>query len=272
MKFALVNGERTEPAPGLIGSCTGCGNPTIAKCGNIKVHHWAHKSKLECDPWWENETEWHRSLKEHFPEPWQEVVHRADNGEFHRADVKTAKGWVIEIQYSAIHSDERSSRNTFYQKLVWIVYGPRRKRDPVQFFQSLKLVKTLENSFFRKIYDVTPNSSALLRDWRNDKSPVFFDFNHSELFWCLLPRSADGKAIVFEIARQTFIDAHLSSANSSQDIFGDLMRFAANAKSAEDLFLKLHQLKKEEERRKQLMADEARRRNPYINRRANFRF
>lgn len=268
----MVNGERKEPAPGLLGSCTGCGSPTIAKCGKVNVHHWSHKSKVECDPWWENETEWHRSLKKHFPEPWQEVVHKADNGDIHRADVKTDKGWVLEIQYSAITSDERASRNAFYPKLAWIVYGLRRKKDPVQFFHSLKLVKTLEDSVFKKIYDVCPDSGALLRDWSNDRSPVFFDFNHPELFWCLLPRSAEGKAVVVEITRQQFIDLHLSNSDSSRDIFGELIHFASAATSAEDLFLKFHYRKREEERNRQLAAEEARRRNPYINRRAGFRF
>lgn len=272
MKFAIVNGERKEPASGLIGSCTGCGSPTIAKCGKIKVHHWAHKSKLECDPWWENETPWHRRLKAYFPEPWQEVVHKADSGEFHRADVKTDKGWVLEIQYSAINPDERSSRNAFYPKLAWIVYGLRRKKDPVQFFHSLKLVKTLEDTIFSKIYDVGSDGIALLRDWGNDKSPVFFDFEHPELLWCLLPRSTEGKAVVVEITRQRFIDLHLSKSEPSRDFFGELIQFSASAKSADDLFLKFHNLKREEERRRQLAADEARRRNPYINHRARPRF
>lgn len=33
MKFALVNNERQEAQPGLIGNCIYCGNQTIAKCG-----------------------------------------------------------------------------------------------------------------------------------------------------------------------------------------------------------------------------------------------
>ncbi len=272
MKFALVNGERKEPAAGLLGICSGCEKPTVAKCGNIKVHHWAHKSKLECDPWWENETEWHRNWKKHFPEPWQEVVHKADSGEFHRADVKTDKNWILEFQYSAINPEERSSRNDFYEKLVWIVHALSRKRDPVQFFSSLKVVKILEGSFFRSICDVTFDNIALLQDWSNDKSPVIFDFGEPEVLWCLLPRSADGKGIVLEIIRQRFIELHLSSSSSPRDIFGEFIQFAAPANSAEDLVLKFHYLRREEERRRQLIADEARRRNPYINHRARHRF
>ena len=273
MKFALVNGERKEPAPGLIGSCSGCSQPTLAKCGKIKVHHWAHKSKLECDPWWENETEWHRNWKMLFPESWQEVVHRAaDTGEFHRADVKTDKHWVLEFQYSAIDPVERISRNDFYGQLVWIVTGQRRKREPLQFFQALKLVKPIEDPVFKKAYDVVSERSALLRDWSNDKTPVFFDFEQPETLWCLLPRSSGGKLIVAEISRKAFVALHLANSASPNDIFGELIQFVAPATSAEDLFLKFHYRRRDEERQKQIAAEEAWRRNPYRNQRSGFRF
>ncbi|WP_425595275.1 competence protein CoiA family protein [Pseudophaeobacter arcticus] len=41
------------------GECPYCGSEMIARCGQVKVHHWAHKSTENCDPWWENETNWH---------------------------------------------------------------------------------------------------------------------------------------------------------------------------------------------------------------------
>jgi len=56
-------------------------HPMVAKCGEVRIWHWApHRSRL-CDPWWENETEWHRNWKEQFPVNWQEVVHQAVSGE-----------------------------------------------------------------------------------------------------------------------------------------------------------------------------------------------
>jgi len=271
MKFAMVDGVRKEPATGLLGTCAGCGQPTLSKCGQIKVHHWAHKSKLECDPWWENETEWHRKWKGNFPESWQEVVHRAENGEFHRADVKTDKSWVLEFQYSSIAPEERTSRNDFYKKIVWIVNGLRRKNDSSQFFNALKFVKKIEDSTFRRVFEIISDKSALMREWSNDKSPVFFDFNEPEVLWCLLPKAAEGKLVMAEILRQRFIELHLSNSNSPNDIFGELFNFAAAATSAEDLFLKFHYLRRAEDKHRQLIADEARRRNPYINHRARFR-
>jgi hypothetical protein len=108
----------------------------VAKCGEERIWHWAHQGTRTCDSWWEPETEWHRAWKGKFPIAWQEVIHPAENGEKHIADVKTDHGWVIEFQYSFIKPDERRSRNAFYPKLVWVVNGTRRKRDRAQFLRA----------------------------------------------------------------------------------------------------------------------------------------
>ena len=95
----------------------------VAKCGPRVVHHWAHKVGRNCDPWWENETAWHREWKSHFPEGCREVSHTAPNGDVHRADIKTTTGIVIEVQHSTITDWERESREEFYGNLIWILDG-----------------------------------------------------------------------------------------------------------------------------------------------------
>lgn len=82
------------------------------KCGQLKVWHWAHRSIRSCDPWWENETPWHRAWKNQFPADWQEKVHRTDNGEKHVADVKTKSGVVLEFQHSPLplRNEQRGKR------------------------------------------------------------------------------------------------------------------------------------------------------------------
>ena len=97
MKFADVEGERREAEPGLSGKCRVCGDAMIAKCGDLRVPHWAHRAIRTCDPWWEPETEWHRIWKDQFPEDWQEIIHRSETGEKHIADVKTDFGVVLEF-------------------------------------------------------------------------------------------------------------------------------------------------------------------------------
>lgn len=123
MQYALIEGERREAIPGATGTCPTCGAATVAKCGPRIIHHWAHRGRRNCDPWWENETEWHREWKNRFPEECREVSHTAPDGEIHRADIKTLTGIYIEIQHSSMTDAERESREAFYQNLVWVVDG-----------------------------------------------------------------------------------------------------------------------------------------------------
>lgn len=123
MQFAEVDGEKVQPFPGGRGTCPMCGSPVVAKCGIRIMHHWAHFGRRNCDPWWENETDWHRSWKSLFPFEWLEVSHVAPDGEIHRADIKTPNGIVVEVQHSAMSDAERLSREVFYKNLVWVIDG-----------------------------------------------------------------------------------------------------------------------------------------------------
>lgn len=123
MQLALLNGKPVEAFPSGKASCPMCGAMTVAKCGPRVLHHWAHKGQRDCDPWWENETEWHREWKNHFPASCREVSHTAPDGEIHRADIKTPTGIYIEVQHSSMTDAERISRETFYQNLIWVIDG-----------------------------------------------------------------------------------------------------------------------------------------------------
>src|SRR5262245_60089231 len=138
MKFALADGQHQEAQPNLSGECRLCGSPMVAKCGEFRVWHWAHKEHRLCDPWWEKETKWHRAWKDQFPADWQEFVQHAGDGERHISDVKTGDDWVIEFQHSCIKPEERRSREAFYAKLVWVVNGLRRERDEAQLLRAFK--------------------------------------------------------------------------------------------------------------------------------------
>lgn len=120
MQYAVVNGVRATAAPRGKGICPSCGGDMVAKCGTQIIHHWAHVSS-QCDPWWENETQWHREWKEEFPEEYREVGHVAEEGEIHRADIKHPSGLVVEIQHSAMPEKERDARENFYGNMIWIV-------------------------------------------------------------------------------------------------------------------------------------------------------
>lgn len=123
MQYALVDGQRQEPFQRGKGSCPTCGASMLAKCGPRVMHHWAHQVRRNCDPWWENETEWHREWKNLFPESCREISHTAADGEVHRADIKTPTGIYVEVQHSSMTDAERTAREGFYQNLVWVVDG-----------------------------------------------------------------------------------------------------------------------------------------------------
>lgn len=178
----------------------------VAKCGEVKIWHWAHQGRRFCDPWWDNETEWHRTWKQQFPDGWQEVVHPAENGIKHIADVKTERGWVIEFQHSYIKPEERRSRDSFYSKLIWVVDGTRRKRDREQFAKALNEGTPVGTK--SPVRRVLSDKCGLLREWAGSNAPIFFDFGGQQVLWWLLARHHDGLAYVAPFSRADFIEIH----------------------------------------------------------------
>ncbi len=171
------------------------------------------KGTHTCDDWWEPETEWHRGWKNQFPESWQEVHHKAADGERHVADVKTELGY-IEFQHSPLKPDERRSREDFYPNLVWVVDGRRRAQDRAQFFASID--GRISDS--PPIFPILPNKCALLRDWLVSGVPVYFDFGDSEpgdtwrfkepLLWLLAPCRPNGKPYLVSVRKTWFLRVH----------------------------------------------------------------
>jgi competence protein CoiA len=210
MKFALINGRREEAQPNLAAACPVCNSLMVAKCGEVKLWHWAHHGSRLCDHWWENETEWHRTWKGRFPTDWQEVVQRAESGEKHVSDVKTDRGWVIEFQRSYLKPEERRSRDMFYPKLIWVVDGTRRTRDAEQLLNAWRDGTAVGGSpNMRKTFS---DSCLLLREWTSGKSPVFFDLGEEQVIWWLIAPGANGFAYVTPYSRAQFIKAHRSAA------------------------------------------------------------
>ncbi len=233
MRFALVNRQRQEAQPRLSGECRGCGKPMVARCGEVRVWHWAHKGGVSCDPWWENETEWHRAWKNQFPADWQEIVHHAGDGQCHIADVKTGDGWVIEFQRSHIEPEERRSRQTFYQSLIWVVDGTRRRSDVAQFSRAWG--KGESRDPFSSKRRISSPEGALLRDWAGSRAHVFFDFGDKRALWWLFPESDDNRAYIQHISREQLVRIHLQTCTHGQTEFDSLVQnfsaFVANYES-----------------------------------------
>jgi len=172
MEFALVNDLRTKPIKGLKGFCPICGNPVIAKCGNRKVHHWAHVHEFNCDPWWENETPWHREWKSHFPDAWHEnVFFDQTTGEKHIADIFTPNGITLEFQNSPMSYTELGLREAFYKKMIWVVNGHG-------FVNNIKLVELVPNFIKFKNDDfVFRQGEVSVAVWRKSDNPDYLTRN-----------------------------------------------------------------------------------------------
>lgn len=220
MRYALVEGVRQEAVPKLRGSCIGCGSPMIAKCGTKKFHHWAHKGRLECDRWWEPETEWHRDWKNHFPKDWQEVRHLAEDGEIHIADVKTPRGEVLEFQYSALHPDELAAREAYYgPQMVWIASGTRLKRDAEAFRRAVLSADLDFTADLRAWRMPIAKAPAIVQRWAGSGCSVFLDLGDLDisalrlsvnggLLWRVIYRF--GIASVMPVLKNSVIGHYLS--------------------------------------------------------------
>lgn len=217
MKFAQIEGHKQEARPGLSGNCPSCGGTVIAKCGDHRVWHWAHKGTRFCDHWWEPETEWHRNWKNEFPLDWQEVIHAAPGGERHIADVKTQSGMVIEFQHSALKAEERIAREAFYRKMVWVIDGRRRRRDVAQLLKSIGPCVFARPPFI--LFDTRRDECALLRDWNDSPMPVYFDLGINEedgkpIFWRRDPISRTGRVYLTPVSRDSFLKVHLDGMDA----------------------------------------------------------
>ena len=166
----------------------------IAKCGQYVRWHWAHKSRITCDPWKDSETAWHRYWKDAFPFDCQEVVHVDDTThEKHIADVRTDAGFVVEVQHSPISETEARSRENFYTDMIWIVDA----RHLIGWF-SLGMAHDLA-SCSPMMYRIRWwGSSRLLEKWSNSGTHVYFDVMNSATeydgddgkLWFLPPETA----------------------------------------------------------------------------------
>jgi hypothetical protein len=171
MQFSMVNGQRTLPFPKGQGVCEICSSETLSKCGEKIMWHWAHKSRKDCDPWWENETEWHRQWKEKFPAHFREIVHMCETtGERHRADIKSDKGIILEIQNSPISLEELRSRESFYKNLIWIVNGQNFKAR-FNIYISTFLPDPDIKEFDDIVFVPTRNAHSCKMFWRKSENP-----------------------------------------------------------------------------------------------------
>ena len=222
MKFGLVNGKRVIAKPHVKGVvCPKCHTELIAKCGEIRVHHWAHKNKLQCDDWIEEDNEWRSRWLDAFPEDWQEpVIER--NGESHFADIQTPQNTIILLHQSHLTADIIQSRENFYQSPVWIINAGRYRNDVSRFLKSFEKAwirgarSSLEKTDFKVISEFNIGK-VFRKEYLQARSPVFFDYTTAEAdkvhgygymldyIWCLMPYYVNSFRLLYRYRREELI-------------------------------------------------------------------
>jgi competence CoiA-like predicted nuclease len=109
---------RQKPTPKSVSKCPCCSTQIKAKCGSVKIWHWAHESLAECDANWEPTTQWHLDWQSKVHEDLTEIIM-----EHHIADIRLRNGKVIEIQHSNIPVEVVQKREAFYDNMTWIFDG-----------------------------------------------------------------------------------------------------------------------------------------------------
>lgn len=105
--------------------CPVCGASLIQRKGEVRQHHFAHRTDCICTDSWAGQydmSEWHYGWQEKFPAECREVV-CYNSSEKHRADVLIGKT-VIEFQHSPLSTTDFARRNNFYRslgyKVIWL--------------------------------------------------------------------------------------------------------------------------------------------------------
>lgn len=219
MKYAIVDGAKAEAQPKLRGTCSYCGSEMIARCGRHKIWHWAHKSRADCDPWWESEGEWHRQWKNHFPEEWQEVIQVDElTGEKHIADVKNPFGLVIEFQSSNIKPEEKKSREDFYKDMIWVVNGNR--NDLTEAYFNMGLSGPIQRNPL--VYQINwYGKGKFLHNWGDSQVKVYLDFG-KDVVWRLVFFDTKKKVgAIGSLSKEAFINDCLKGKEISVSYLPD---------------------------------------------------
>ncbi len=142
--------------------CPICGEKLLLKRGDVRVHHFSHRSNSKCfDRWHYDMSEWHSKWQEQFPMSSREIVFEK-YGEKHRADI-FINNTIIEFQHSNLSPNEFKERNNFYlslgYKVIWIF-------------------DMIEDYYYENIYRIGElNSNHYI--WNNPKN-TFFNYMEDE--------------------------------------------------------------------------------------------
>lgn len=196
MKYALLHDEYVTATPHQKGAvCPLCLSEVVARCGEINVHHWAHKKGAHCDVWCEPDSEWRHKWLDSFSGC--RIEQKLEIGkEKHFIDVQTEFGTNILLRRGRIKEAELAKMEDFFPSLVWIVDLGSAKRAVNQFGKAH--VEGFISHSFDEVYKTIMGDEGLPSAWTKCRYPVFFDFSSakdlpgyiSDFLWCLMPYEA----------------------------------------------------------------------------------
>ena len=206
MHLALLNGMRVEPEKGLEGVvCPICKQPVYARCGEVYIPHWAHKSVIDCDPWQERETQWHRDWKNLFGDL-QEQMHEK-NGTRHMADVKTPDGTIVEFRHRRINAEGQRTRQAFFgETMFWVVDCTSNPKCGERFKDNRYCLDRARVSG-HEVWSTREASKCFPRAWINCRRFVFFGFGEEDLWYIFPRRDDDPDAICMRMSKGDFVTA-----------------------------------------------------------------
>lgn len=212
LDFAILDSCRVhiDDTDSREAKCPVCDGTVIAKRGQYRIHHWAHKNKIECDRWWENKTEWHKRWQTIFPKECREVCFvDEESGERHIADVCTDENFVIEFQHSFIDSKECEIREKFYTSkgngMMWVVDASG-KRNIKNFKDNCGISReTLCDENFKFYFVNGYLDDVFPEQWIDRSVPVIFDFGISEAeYYLLFHLTAGCKRLIVRMKKSFF--------------------------------------------------------------------
>ncbi len=223
MHFAILEGERVEPEKGLKGAvCPICKQPVYARCGEQRMDHWAHKSLIDCDPWKEMETQWHRDWKNRFGDL-QERMHE-QNGVRHMADVKTDDGFVVEFRRVFINAEGITRREHFFgKKMLWVVDLEHRANAHDKFLSEKYALLRVDVPGM-EAYRIGEAKDLFPSRWTNVERIVAFDFGEPRI-WMLFPkRKRDWNVLCVAVSKDEFVEDVKSGYAKFREKYGELWK------------------------------------------------
>lgn len=223
MHYALVGNIRVGPEKGLEGAvCPICKQPVYARCGEVYIPHWAHKSVIDCDPWQEPETQWHRDWKNRFGDM-QEQMHEKD-GTRHMADVKTPEGTIVEFKHRYINAEGQRTRQAFFgETMFWVVDCASNPKRAERFKDNMYCLDRERVSSY-EVWSTREASKCFPRAWINCRRFVFFDFGEEDLWYIFPRRDDDPDAICMRMSKGDFVAAVKDGYAKFRERCGEIYR------------------------------------------------